>query len=181
MCELLLKMLKIMISWEKIVISMVKMFRKYFFKIISSKKYSTVFNVFRFIVKLRSSGLTSTWNHSIRLIHRWGISSRPLFQKRNLNYLGFLLLNKNKTICLQLFHYEKICLSYFVDNVFQTRDHFQTIALLKSEFHKKLTKLTRVYNVGNRVLMEILPYAPAAATQAVVGPPRGQVHESGHA
>ena len=48
---------------------------KMFFKIISSKKYSTVFNVFRFIVKLRSSGLTSTWNHSIRVIHRWGIAA----------------------------------------------------------------------------------------------------------
>ena len=46
---------------------------KMFFKFISSKKYSAVFNVFLFIVKQRSSVLTSTWNHSIRLIHRWGI------------------------------------------------------------------------------------------------------------
>ena len=57
---------------------------KIFFKIISSKKYSTVFNVFRFIVKLRSSGLTSTWNHSIRVIHRWDISSRHPWQKKHL-------------------------------------------------------------------------------------------------
>ena len=49
--------------------------KRYIFKIISSKKYSTVFNDFWFLVKQRSSVLTSTWNHSIRLIHRWGIES----------------------------------------------------------------------------------------------------------
>ena len=51
------------------------LFSKIFFKIISSKKYSTVFNDFLFLVKQRSSVLTSTWNHSIRLIHRWGIAA----------------------------------------------------------------------------------------------------------
>ena len=44
--------------------------KRYIFKIISSKKYSTVFNDFLFPVKQRSSVLTSAWNHSIRLIHR---------------------------------------------------------------------------------------------------------------
>ena len=49
--------------------------KRYIFKIISSKKYSTVFNDFLFLVKQRSSVLTSIWNHSIRLIHRREIES----------------------------------------------------------------------------------------------------------
>ena len=36
-----------------------------FFKIISSKKYSTVFNDFLFPVKQRSSVLTSAWNQLV--------------------------------------------------------------------------------------------------------------------
>ena len=52
-------------------------------------------------------------------------------------------LEQSTLTCLQLFQYKKMCLSNFVDNVFQTRDHFQTIALLKSGIHKKLTKLAR--------------------------------------
>ena len=43
-------------------------FRQYstdvLFKIISSKKFSTVFNVFGFFVKQRLSAFTNTWNHS---------------------------------------------------------------------------------------------------------------------
>ena len=52
-------------------------FSKMFFKSISSKKYSTVFDVFRFIVKLRSSVLTSTWNDSIRVIQKGLRARRP--------------------------------------------------------------------------------------------------------
>ena len=79
-----------------------------------------------------------SWEHRMDAPERFLI-----FSDENLNIC-------RRTFCwardmLQLFQYEKICLSYFVDNVFQTRDHLQTIALLKSGFHKKLKKLTRVY------------------------------------
>ena len=43
--------------------------------------------------------------------------------------------------CFLLFHYDKSIFRKFCEHVFQTRDHFQAIALLKSEIASELRKL----------------------------------------
>ena len=47
------------------------------------------FQCFLFIVKQRSSVLTSTWNHSIRLIHRWGIAANIALVTITTCFLGY--------------------------------------------------------------------------------------------
>ena len=79
-------------------------FSKMFFKIISSKKYSTVFNVFRFIVTLRSSVLTSTRNHSIRVIQKGLRARRP----------PEAVCNKNGTTSLNICDHHKKTSLYLI-------------------------------------------------------------------
>ena len=69
-----------------------------FFKIISSQNLSTNLDDFWCSWKLMISAFTSTWNHSIRLIHRWVIAANVSPEKKYRFYLWKVSLKKQNYI-----------------------------------------------------------------------------------